>query len=144
MITSCGPLESGRLLGRHCGGALPAPLETSDSFAYVRFVSDASGNSAGFSLSFEASVEGKVTLFFFPPCETVTCSALVVAPVSGFKLQLIHDVCLSFLTHSLRRRAQRSLWNHFFTKLPQLVPAQPGVSLGDSCACWSPGYAHHQ
>lgn len=48
---------SGRLLGRHCGSTLPAPLETSDSFTYVRFVSDASGNSAGFSLSFEASVE---------------------------------------------------------------------------------------
>uniref|UniRef100_A0A4W6F2P1 Cubilin n=1 Tax=Lates calcarifer TaxID=8187 RepID=A0A4W6F2P1_LATCA len=48
---------SGRLLGRHCGSNLPASLDTSDSFAYVRFVSDASGNAPGFSLSFEASVE---------------------------------------------------------------------------------------
>lgn len=71
-------LDSGRLLGRHCGSTLPASLETSDSFAYVRFVSDASGNSAGFSLSFEASVEGTVTLFFsfFPPPETPTLHTL--------------------------------------------------------------------
>lgn len=48
----------GRLLGRHCGSNLPLSIETSDSFAYVRFVSDTSGNAAGFSLSFEASVEG--------------------------------------------------------------------------------------
>ncbi|XP_034427678.1 cubilin [Hippoglossus hippoglossus] len=48
---------SGRLLGRHCGSDLPASVDTSDSFAYVRFVSNTSGNAAGFSLSFEASVE---------------------------------------------------------------------------------------
>uniref|UniRef100_A0A3Q3MXM2 Cubilin n=1 Tax=Mastacembelus armatus TaxID=205130 RepID=A0A3Q3MXM2_9TELE len=48
---------SGRLLGRHCGSELPASMDTSDSFAYVKFVSDTSGNAAGFSLSFEASVE---------------------------------------------------------------------------------------
>uniref|UniRef100_A0A671XF34 Cubilin n=1 Tax=Sparus aurata TaxID=8175 RepID=A0A671XF34_SPAAU len=48
---------SGRLLGRHCGNSLPASMDTSDSFAYVKFVSDTSGNAAGFSLSFEASVE---------------------------------------------------------------------------------------
>uniref|UniRef100_A0A665V841 Cubilin n=1 Tax=Echeneis naucrates TaxID=173247 RepID=A0A665V841_ECHNA len=50
---------SGRLLGQHCGGNLPAPVDTSDSFAYIRFVSDNSGNAAGFSLSFESSVEGQ-------------------------------------------------------------------------------------
>lgn len=33
-------------------------METSDSFAYIRFVSDAVQNAAGFRLSFEASVEG--------------------------------------------------------------------------------------
>ncbi|KAF4095682.1 cubilin isoform X1 [Onychostoma macrolepis] len=48
---------SGRLLGKHCGNSLPAPLDTGDSFAYVKFVSDGSGHAAGFSLSFEASVE---------------------------------------------------------------------------------------
>ncbi|XP_065114614.1 cubilin [Paramisgurnus dabryanus] len=48
---------SGRLLGRHCGNSLPTPMDTADSFAYVKFVSDSSGNAAGFSLSFEASVE---------------------------------------------------------------------------------------
>nr|XP_046226989.1 cubilin [Scatophagus argus] len=48
---------SGRLLGRHCGSTLPASMDTSDSFAYVRFVSDANENAAGFSLSFEASIE---------------------------------------------------------------------------------------
>ncbi|KAM3593822.1 uncharacterized protein V6R79_022582 [Siganus canaliculatus] len=49
--------SSGRLLGRHCGSTLPASVDTSDSFAYVKFVSDSSGNAAGFSLSFESSVE---------------------------------------------------------------------------------------
>ncbi|XP_072307339.1 cubilin [Eucyclogobius newberryi] len=48
---------SGLVLGRHCGSALPAPMDTSDSFAYVKFVSDGSGNAPGFSLKFEASVE---------------------------------------------------------------------------------------
>uniref|UniRef100_A0A3Q2TAZ9 Cubilin n=1 Tax=Fundulus heteroclitus TaxID=8078 RepID=A0A3Q2TAZ9_FUNHE len=48
---------SGRLLGRHCGSNIPASLDTSDSFAFVKFVSDTSGNAAGFSLFFEASVE---------------------------------------------------------------------------------------
>ncbi|XP_041824165.1 cubilin [Melanotaenia boesemani] len=48
---------SGQLLGRHCGSNLPAPLDTSDSFAYVKFVSDTSINAAGFRLTFEASVE---------------------------------------------------------------------------------------
>uniref|UniRef100_A0A672HTS6 Cubilin (intrinsic factor-cobalamin receptor) n=1 Tax=Salarias fasciatus TaxID=181472 RepID=A0A672HTS6_SALFA len=48
---------SGRPLGRHCGSDLPAPVDTSDSFAYVRFVSDGSTNAAGFRLLFEASVE---------------------------------------------------------------------------------------
>ncbi|XP_028288640.1 cubilin [Parambassis ranga] len=48
---------SGRLLGRHCGSNLPAAMETSDSFAFVRFVSDSSENAAGFRLWFEASVE---------------------------------------------------------------------------------------
>lgn len=35
-------------------------MDTSDSFAFVRFVSDTSGNAAGFSLSFQAGVEGRV------------------------------------------------------------------------------------
>ncbi|XP_059183305.1 cubilin [Centropristis striata] len=48
---------SGRLLGRHCGSNVPASIDTSDSFAYVRFVSDTSSNAPGFSLTFEASVE---------------------------------------------------------------------------------------
>lgn len=34
-------------------------MDTGDSFAYVKFVSDTSANAGGFSLSFEASVEGK-------------------------------------------------------------------------------------
>ncbi|KAI4871253.1 hypothetical protein NFI96_019773 [Prochilodus magdalenae] len=48
---------SGRLLGKHCGNSLPAPMDTGDSFAYVKLVSDGSVSAAGFSLSFEASVE---------------------------------------------------------------------------------------
>ncbi|XP_029110994.1 cubilin [Scleropages formosus] len=48
---------SGRLLGRHCGNSLPAPVDTADSFAYVKFISDGSNNAPGFSLSFTASIE---------------------------------------------------------------------------------------
>nr|XP_023646366.1 cubilin [Paramormyrops kingsleyae] len=48
---------SGRLLGKHCGNSLPAPVDTGDSFAYVKFVSDSSINGLGFSLEFAASVE---------------------------------------------------------------------------------------
>lgn len=59
---ACIVLFPGRVLGKHCGSTIPASMDTSDSFAYVRFVSDTSGNAAGFSLSFEASVEGKFIL----------------------------------------------------------------------------------
>ncbi|XP_069007315.1 cubilin [Embiotoca jacksoni] len=48
---------SGRVLARHCGSNLPASIDTSGSFAFVRFVSDSEGNAAGFRLTFEASVE---------------------------------------------------------------------------------------
>lgn len=48
---------SGRLLGRHCGNNLPASIDTSDSFAYVRFVSNTGGTATGFRLLFEASIE---------------------------------------------------------------------------------------
>ncbi|KAM9333329.1 LOW QUALITY PROTEIN: cubilin [Pholidichthys leucotaenia] len=48
---------TGLPLGRHCGSNLPVSMDTSDSFAYVRFVSDSSGNAAGFKLHFEASAE---------------------------------------------------------------------------------------
>lgn len=142
-------LHSGRLLARHCGSTLPAQLETSDSFAYIRFVSDAIGNSAGFSLSFEASVEGTVMLFysFFPPSETLRTpsfqGSMLLLESMTLKCNWRPDACLSF-RHSLRRRAERSLWNNFFAQLPELVPAQPGVSLGDRCACWPSGHAHHQ
>lgn len=43
-------------------------MDTSDSFAYVRFVSDSSGNAAGFSLSFEASVEGEIIFLLEKGC----------------------------------------------------------------------------
>lgn len=56
-------VATGRVLGKHCGSDLPASVDTSDSFAFVKFVSDASGNAAGFSLSFEASVEGTVNVY---------------------------------------------------------------------------------
>ncbi|KAG7279658.1 hypothetical protein CRUP_025761 [Coryphaenoides rupestris] len=48
---------SGRLLGKHCGANIPAAMDTGDSFAYVKFVSDASVNAPGFNLSFTASVD---------------------------------------------------------------------------------------
>ncbi|CAB1340813.1 unnamed protein product [Coregonus sp. 'balchen'] len=31
---------SGRLLGKHCGNSMPTPMDTGDSFAYVKFISD--------------------------------------------------------------------------------------------------------
>lgn len=58
----CCTVYAGHLVSRHCGSDLPASTDTSDSFAYVRFVSDTSGNAAGFSLSFEASVEGTMII----------------------------------------------------------------------------------
>ncbi|KAK6490308.1 cubilin [Huso huso] len=48
---------TGRLLGKHCGNIPPSPVDTSDSYAYVKFVSDASVSASGFSLRFDASVE---------------------------------------------------------------------------------------
>ncbi|XP_066579431.1 cubilin [Amia ocellicauda] len=48
---------TGRLLGKHCGSTLPGPVDTADSYAYIRFVSDSSVNAPGFSLRFDASVE---------------------------------------------------------------------------------------
>ncbi|KAJ3611231.1 hypothetical protein NHX12_021247, partial [Muraenolepis orangiensis] len=48
---------TGRLLGRHCGSSIPASMDTGDSFAFVRFVSDGSVGAPGFSLYFQASVE---------------------------------------------------------------------------------------
>ncbi|NXH11671.1 CUBN protein, partial [Bucco capensis] len=49
---------SGNLLGRYCGNALPDAVDTSDSFAYVRFVSDGSVSAGGFRLHFDSSTEG--------------------------------------------------------------------------------------
>ncbi|KAM5158320.1 cubilin [Mantella aurantiaca] len=48
---------TGRLLGTFCGNTLPLTLRTSDSFAYVKFVSDGSLNAKGFRLQYEASIE---------------------------------------------------------------------------------------
>ncbi|KAM4689065.1 cubilin [Discoglossus pictus] len=48
---------SGRLLGKFCNNTVPSDLVTSDSFAYVRFVSDGSSNAKGFRLRYEASIE---------------------------------------------------------------------------------------
>uniref|UniRef100_A0A4W3K7X0 Cubilin n=1 Tax=Callorhinchus milii TaxID=7868 RepID=A0A4W3K7X0_CALMI len=50
--------STGRLLGKHCGSTTFDPMDTSDSFAYVRFHTDASNNKKGFRLGFEASVDG--------------------------------------------------------------------------------------
>ncbi|XP_063777593.1 cubilin [Pseudophryne corroboree] len=48
---------SGKLLGIFCNTTVPDGLRTSDSFAYVKFVSDRSENAKGFRLSYDASVE---------------------------------------------------------------------------------------
>lgn len=48
----------GKLLGTFCGNTQPLAVRTSDSFAYVKFVSDGSVNAKGFRLQYEASIEG--------------------------------------------------------------------------------------
>ncbi|XP_056192710.1 cubilin [Falco biarmicus] len=48
---------SGNLLGRYCGNTLPDAVDTSDSFAYVKFVTDGSVNAQGFRLCFDSSTE---------------------------------------------------------------------------------------
>ncbi|XP_013797015.2 cubilin [Apteryx mantelli] len=48
---------SGNLLGRYCGNTLPDAVDTSDSFAYVKFVTDGSVNAQGFRLHFDSSAE---------------------------------------------------------------------------------------
>ncbi|XP_029444624.1 cubilin [Rhinatrema bivittatum] len=48
---------SGRLFGKYCGTRIPAAVETSDSFAYVKFVSDGFTNALGFRLQFNSSTE---------------------------------------------------------------------------------------
>ncbi|XP_075068011.1 cubilin [Mixophyes fleayi] len=48
---------SGNLLGIFCNNTVPGALRTSDSFAYVKFVSDESVNAKGFRLTYDASAE---------------------------------------------------------------------------------------
>ncbi|NXG41986.1 CUBN protein, partial [Psilopogon haemacephalus] len=48
---------SGSVLGRYCGNTLPDAVDTSDSFAYVKFVTDGSVRAGGFRLRFDASAE---------------------------------------------------------------------------------------
>lgn len=45
-------------MGRYCGNSLPDAVNTSDSFAYVKFVTDGSINARGFRLRFDSSTEG--------------------------------------------------------------------------------------
>ncbi|NXD11879.1 CUBN protein, partial [Nothocercus nigrocapillus] len=48
---------SGNVLGKYCGNTLPDAVDTSDSFAYVKFVTDGSVNARGFRLHFDSSSE---------------------------------------------------------------------------------------
>ncbi|NWR90257.1 CUBN protein, partial [Furnarius figulus] len=48
---------SGSLLGRYCGNTLPDAVDTSDSFAYIKFVTDGSVTARGFRLHFDSSTE---------------------------------------------------------------------------------------
>uniref|UniRef100_A0A8B9GL35 Cubilin n=1 Tax=Amazona collaria TaxID=241587 RepID=A0A8B9GL35_9PSIT len=45
------------LLGRYCGNTLPDAVDTSDAFAYIKFVTDGSVNARGFRLRFDSSTE---------------------------------------------------------------------------------------
>ncbi|XP_078582053.1 cubilin-like isoform X2 [Branchiostoma floridae x Branchiostoma japonicum] len=44
-------------LGQYCGSSAPASVDTSDSYAYIRFRTDGSGQAPGFSMTWQASVE---------------------------------------------------------------------------------------
>ncbi|KAE8596094.1 hypothetical protein XENTR_v10015965 [Xenopus tropicalis] len=48
---------SGRVLGVFCNSMVPSDLVTSDSFAYIKFVSDQSENGRGFRIRYDASTE---------------------------------------------------------------------------------------
>ena len=47
------------VLRASCGTSTPASFDTSDSYAFVRFVSNSNSQSTGFSLNFQSSIEGK-------------------------------------------------------------------------------------
>ncbi|XP_041372182.1 cubilin-like [Gigantopelta aegis] len=49
--------STGPVILRNCGTRMPSPVDTSDSFAYVRFVSNGNTQRTGFKLTFLASVE---------------------------------------------------------------------------------------
>lgn len=51
---------SGPVLLQACGSSLPQPVLTSDRNGIVRFVSNERDQLQGFSLHYEASVEGKL------------------------------------------------------------------------------------
>lgn len=53
-------ISAGNVLGRYCGNTLPDAVDTSDSFAYVKFVTDGSVRAGGFRLRFDSSTEGWV------------------------------------------------------------------------------------
>ncbi|KAJ8376962.1 hypothetical protein SKAU_G00075420 [Synaphobranchus kaupii] len=86
---------TGRLLGKHCGNRMPFTMETGDSFAYVKFVSDASVNAPGFSLSFQASVEecgGDLNAAFGTISITVPHGRRVTLTINDLRLQ-DHGYC---------------------------------------------------
>ena len=58
--TLYGMLGAGPVVLRaSCGTSIPASFDTSDSYAFVRFVSNSNSQSTGFSLNFQSSTEGK-------------------------------------------------------------------------------------
>ena len=60
-LIKCFIYSVGRLLGRYCGTTVPRAVDTSDSFAYVLFVSNSRTVATGFRINFVASVEGKIS-----------------------------------------------------------------------------------
>ncbi|XP_072020163.1 LOW QUALITY PROTEIN: cubilin-like [Amphiura filiformis] len=49
--------ENATSLGRLCGSSTPFPIDTSDSFAYLRFKSDGLNTAGGFQLQYRTSIE---------------------------------------------------------------------------------------
>ena len=68
---------AGSVLSTACGTTLPtATIETSDSTAYVRYVTNSAANDIRFQLNFSSSVEGS------PDCSLFSASLSVCLSVS--------------------------------------------------------------
>lgn len=123
---------TGQLLGKHCGDNLPSPIDTGDSFAYVKFVSDRSGNAPGFSLSFLASVEecggylnlpyGTISSPNYPNLypHSRTCRWNIIAPLGRRVTLTINDLRLEGQGSTSCNFDYVEIYNGIVTNSPRL------------------------